>query len=1635
MRATDESDTVKQPHHRDDGTANNDQEKTGRRRNVSRRSFVKGAALGAGFAATDIGFLNELGHAVSNTILIENQPSGSTGWDLSYVDNSIEGFTTEFSVNIGESVDFKISTPSTHYRIDIYRIGWYGGAGARKQTSIVRQFAVAQVQPAPLRDAALGLVDCGNWAISASWPVPDDAVSGVYVANFVRLDIPGSPANRALFVVRDDDRDSDILLQTSDTTSQAYNRWGGNSLYHGDEFATFGHAVKVSYNRPMEPGQLENDFFYAEMPLVRWLERNGYDVAYTTNVDTERRPQQLLGHKVFVSSGHDEYWSATMRANVEAARDAGVHLIFMTGNEIFWKVRWESSIDGSGTPYRTLVCYKETLHDAKVDPSTEWTGTWRDGRFSPPSNGGRPENELTGTLFKGIVSVDATDFAIEVPHEYSRLRFWRHTSITALTPGTKATLTNATLGYEFNTDGDLPNRPAGLIRLSETTPTIDEVLRDHGKTYTPGPLTHHMTMYRAASGALVWSTGTVQWSWGLDSYHTNRPVFDVPVDPRIQQATLNTLADMGVQPASRQSDLTAATASSDTLAPASAISTPIPGSDLMIGTAVTLVGTATDAGGGHIAAVEVSTDGGTRWHPAVGREAWTYTFVPLALGTVNIKVRATDDSCNTEPITAGFDYTAVPRQLPGSLWNAVITPTVVETNDATPLELGVRFQSSIDAFVTGIRFYKGPGNTGPHIGRVWSSNGTLRATASFTDETASGWQQASFVTPVALSANTTYVASYTAPVGRYAADVNYFETDYALEPLSVPANGNGGVNGVYSTTPGSFPTRTFGATNYWVDPIVDIDDDRAPTVITTTPGSNVSQVGTTSAISATFDDAVVAESIEITVSSAAGPIAGTLSYDAATATSTFVAELALEPLTEHVATVVAATAQSGTPLTQPYSWNFTTVGPDGSVPTSIWSGDVVPTTTAANDLNAAELGLKFRSSDDGFVTGIRFYKGHGNTGTHVGHLWTATGKLLAAVTFLDESLIGWQEATFDTPVPITAGQILVASYLAPVGRYAVDGGQLNGSSIRRGPLEAIDGATVNGNGVYRYGPDGGFPASSYANSNYWVDVVFTRPPDMRLPAVASTTPAANLHGVATTAPISVRFDTAIDPATVAFTLHLGAGTDSAPLAGTITHDPVLHVLTFSPAAPLDAGATYTSAVATIGNVGAVTGQGHAWSFTAATPVGTTPATLWDTSVIPAVPAADDASAVELGVKFRVDVNGAVAAIRFFKGPGNIGPHIGHLWTTTGESLGTAVFTTESDGGWQQANFATPIPVSAGVTYVASYHAPAGRYAVTGNGFQRSTDRAPLRAIANGTDGGNGVFAYGAGGYPAASYGQSNYWVDVVFVGTIEPTITSTIPGTNATAVAVDRNLAATFSEHIDSTSAVFALRDSYGATVTGASSYDEPTRTIWFTPDSPLAAGAVYTATVDGARNSLGNEMAGPHSWAFSTEGNTGGNTGVNLFGDTVPSTESAADTGALEVGMRFRSTVAGRLDGMRFFKGPLNGGVHVGHLWTTTGVLLATAYFMNESASGWQYAPFDIAVDIEANNDHVVSYQAPQGGYAATLSYFEQGDVTVGPLVGVASSSETPNGLYVYASGGGFPTSSWKSANYWVDVEFTPLT
>jgi N,N-dimethylformamidase beta subunit-like, C-terminal/Domain of unknown function (DUF4082)/Bacterial Ig-like domain/Bacterial Ig domain len=1198
----------------------------------SRRLTATGAVLVLA-AGTTVGGSAPRANATgcgANPIVCENAEAGSPSqdWDINRAgDASIQGFATDISVNVGQRIDFKVTSPHA-YTVDIYRIGWYGGAGARKITSVTPSATLPQTQPDCVTDPSTQIYDCGNWAVSASWTVPATAVSGVYFALLTRTDTGG--ASHITFVVRDDSSTSAVLFKTSDATWQAYNMYGGANFYGG----TDGRAYKLSYNRPFgtRGDNSGRDFLFSnEYPMIGFLERNGYDVSYTTDIDSDRRGGLIKNHKVFVSVGHDEYWSGPERANVEAARDAGVNLAFFSGNEVYWKTRLEASEDGTATPNRTLVCYKETWANAKIDPSPEWTGTWRDPRFSPPANGGRPENNLTGTQYFS----NFDDFAIQVPPEQGRYRLWRNTDVATATQ--PVNLAPHTVGYESDEDVDNGFRPAGLIWLSTTTGATPQYLRDFGNTVTAGTTTHHMTLYRAASGALVFSAGTIQWAWGLSNDHDGTVS---PPDTRMQQATVNLLADMGVQAATLMTGLVAATASTDTQAPTATITAPATLSSLPSGAAVTVQGTAIDAGGGQVAAVEVSTDGGTTWHPATGTTSWSYSFVASGATEQVVEARAVDDSANIQSVPATIQLNV---SGPYSIFGAR-TPVAPSVSDAVAVELGVKFVPQDNGYVTGIRFYKGTGNTGTHTGTLWSSTGTNLATGAFTSETASGWQTLTFDHPIPVSASTTYIASYYAPNGHYAADPFTFSYgSYSAPPLKATRSLGTDLNGLFRYG-GGFPTDSYQDTNYYVDVTFLDSTVGPPTVLATGPTADAVDVPVSVQTSAAFSTALDPNSIRFTLTDSAGAaVAGSTSYDDPSKTATFTPASALHPGERYTATVQAGNP-TGALMQSATTWSFTT-DPYTSV-TTLFPTDAVPAVSAVDDPNGVELGMRFVPSVSGSVIGARFYKGAGNNGTHTGSLYAADGTLLARLTFSGETGSGWQSARFATPVHVTAGTTYVVSYFAPNGHYAANNGFFT-AAYTSSPLRAPAGS----NGVYRYGADA-FPSSSYQSSNYWVDPLFVA----------------------------------------------------------------------------DAGATSTPP-----------------------PSGA----LFADTDIPTNADWNDPNAIEVGVRFRSDVDGVVTGVRFYKGPQNTGVHTGSLWSATGQLLASATFQNETGSGWQTVTFSQPVAVTAGTTYVASYSTSVGFYAVDLNAFSAGLDRPPLHVVPQG-----GGYRYGSG-FPDSS-APHNFWVDVVW---------------------------------------------------------------------------------------------------------------------------------------------------------------------------------------------------------------------------------------------------------------------------------
>jgi hypothetical protein len=1539
---------------------------------------------------------------VVNAIACENSKPGSPSseWDITGAgDSDIQGFATDISVNAGQPINFKIDTNASNYTIAIYRTGWYQGLGARKIADVT-PLAFRQSQPQCLNDAATGLYDCGTWAVSATWQVPPTAVSGVYVALLRRPD--NGASSHITFIVRSDGSHSDVVFQTSDTTWQAYNDYGGSNFYYG----TNGRAYKVSYNRPVATrgGPAGRDFYFSnEYPMVRFLEKNGYDISYISGIDTHRSGAQLLNHKVFLSVGHDEYWSGPQRANVEAARDAGVNLQFLSGNEMYWRTRIEPSPVDSAAG-RTITSYKETWANEKIDPSPQWTGTWRDPRFASQANGGGlPENGLTGTMYMS----NFTDLPVTVSAAEGKSRLWRNTSLASLAAGTSAQLAPHTVGYESNEDLDNGFRPAGLIRLSTTTGPTPEYLQDFGNTVKPGNTTHNTTLYRAQSGALVFSAGTVQWSWGLDQEHDGN---GAAADPRMQQAQVNLLADMGAQPGTRDSALAAASPSSDTAAPTATISSPAEGAAVPHGTSVTVSGTASDAGG-IVAGVEVSTNGGATWHPAQGKQSWTYTYIQKGLDTASIKVRAVDDSANigtavTRNLQLSGPYTVFGQQV----------PAVPDSQDGGAYELGMKITPSIDGFITGVRFYKSTANTGTHIGSLWNSSGQRLATATFTAETASGWQKVQFSQAVAVTAGQKYTASYTAPKGHYASQEYAWSSFGSNEPPLTVAGGFGSEPaGVYGS-PDAFPQNSFGNGNYFVDAVFETVDTTPLTASGQWPLGGSTSVPQATTVGAVFSKPVTASSVQLTLKAADGTtVAGTTSYDSTTRKVTFTPGAPLALATTYTVTL-SGTAASGGALTGGGTWSFTTVlspPPPGSCPCSFYDDSVLPGIQEVRDGVPVTLGIRFSSTADGTVTGIRFYKSAGNTGTHTGTLFTAAGQQLATVTFANESTAGWQTAYFNQPVGMSANTEYILAYKTSTGAYSAT---VNGF----GPGLTVGNLRANSDaGAYSYSND--FP-NVRSTASYLVDVVVQYPEPAFV--AGAQAPVAGATSVPLNTTVSATFSKPATAASVQFTL---AGPGGTNIPGTTNYDPATGKVTFTPAAQLAAATSYTASLTATSTTNQPLSAGGTWTFTTV-PLprtdGVCPCTLYQDTVTPTVLEVKDGAPLALGVRFASSTSGQVTGIRFYKSAGNTGTHTGSLFSITGQQLATVTFTAESSAGWQTATFSQPVAIAADTEYVAAYKSPTGTYSATPGGFTTGFTSGPLRTAAD-----SGGFSY-SGDFPGSS-SSSSYLVDLVFQtsGVAPPpppeplTVTAQSPAPNATAVALNVQPSLTVSSAVQPGASLTLAAG--GANIAGASALSADGRTLTFTPAQQLPANTVITASASNVVSLAGAALA-PTSWQFTTL--TPPPPTQSLFASLLPQIAASTDVRAVELGVVFKSSVAGSVTAIRFYKGTSNTGTHTGSLWTASGVRLAKVTFTNETASGWQTALLPTPIALTVGTNYVVSYNAPAGRYSYTPNFFSKA-WTSGALTARANN----NGLYRFGSGTAVPNQTSNSTNYFVDVVFAP--
>jgi hypothetical protein len=352
-----------------------------------------------------------------------------------------------------------------------------------------------------------------------------------------------------------------------------------------------------------------------------------------------------------------------------------------------------------------------------------------------------------------------------------------------------------------------------------------------------------------------------------------------------------------------------------------------------------------------------------------------------------------------------------------SIWGSSATPAVESAADPNAIELGVKFRSDLSGYITGIRFYKGSLNTGTHVGHLWDLNGTLLATVSFTNESATGWQQAELSLPVAINANTTYVVSYYAPNGGYAYTHGYFENGGAGSgPLHALANGENGGNALYVYgTGGGFPTQSYLSTNYWVDVVFSqsLGDFTPPTVTARTPGIGATNVAADANVTATFSENVQTSTITFQVrDSASNLIPGVLTYDAATKTATFNPNQNLGALQTYTVTISGAKDAAGNTMAS-VTWTFTTAGVWNQSSVSEFSSGtgvgVVVTNEGGGALQlASSLQEEFNgtSLDSTWATGSWTSQGGGTTSIAVsdGALSLAGGHVMSTTSFINKGV-------------------------------------------------------------------------------------------------------------------------------------------------------------------------------------------------------------------------------------------------------------------------------------------------------------------------------------------------------------------------------------------------------------------------------------------------------------------------------------------------------------------------------------------------------------------------------------------------------------------------------------------------------
>jgi hypothetical protein len=469
------------------------------------------------------------------TIAAENREPGTTSWRLpgpptllgGAAHGALSGYVANQGIAPGETQRIYVDAPGARtVTIQVYRMGWYGGTGGR--LVLQSRPLPALGQPSCKHRDATGLTEC-RWHPSLSFAIPEALPSGVYVA---KLSTDNDAQSDCIFVVRSA-RPTPLLVEIPTASWEAYNAWGGDSLYPGGSrlvgLTGTSQGVEVSYDRPYDSQTGAGQFFIREVAMVRFLERYGYPVSYTTIESIDRDPGQVDGARALMDVGHSEYWSERDAQAFARAREKGTSLLFISSDTMAWRVRFAAATNASsqaGEPDHRIVAYKENV---ALDPDrSEPTGLF-------PLGGAN----LVGSAYNGCITprVEGPGPPIYRYYAWSPSPALQPTWLFAGTGVTANTRIPGIVGYEL--DQRAPATPHGtqLVGAGDEVPCMgeDEPSPIHGTL-------DETTLYTARSGALVFATGTLGWEYALEPVPQASPDAPASPDPRVVAMTRNLLA-------------------------------------------------------------------------------------------------------------------------------------------------------------------------------------------------------------------------------------------------------------------------------------------------------------------------------------------------------------------------------------------------------------------------------------------------------------------------------------------------------------------------------------------------------------------------------------------------------------------------------------------------------------------------------------------------------------------------------------------------------------------------------------------------------------------------------------------------------------------------------------------------------------------------------------------------------------------------------------------------------------------------------------------------------------------------------------------------------------------------------------